>query len=283
MSAHRVGAVAHAAGACKIVLPHLHLCPAFTVDAARPVLPRCPAVATLDRRSTLLAGLGALVLSPSPAAAAANEAVTAGLSKYIRQKKLDRVDSYAAPLLEAQDQLVRIGRIMREYPSEIQPLRLPYGPPCVPCLWMGISKPWHGRVVQNHLAPAAVVDPAGARKQLRSGAFAGLRSSVRGVAEYAGRARGAEAGVALGAGFLNALEGLDVELLRASRSQEPLGEGIRPKFEACGTALAALLGAVPEEELESARRVLQVARSPSAETYDADPHQPEVDKLKQLL
>jgi len=130
---------------------------------------------------------------------------------------------------------------------------------------------------------SAVADPAEARRQLRSGAFAGLRSSVRGVAEYAGRARGTEAGAALGAGFLNALEGLDVELLRASRSQEPLGEGTRSKFEACSAALTALIGAVPEEELEAARRVLQVARNSAEGDNNADLNQTEVDKLKQLL
>jgi hypothetical protein len=43
-----------------------------------------------------------------------NDAVKAGLSRYIKKKKLERIDTYVAPLLAARDQLVRVGRVMRE-------------------------------------------------------------------------------------------------------------------------------------------------------------------------
>jgi hypothetical protein len=68
-----------------------------------------------QRRSFLLSlaaavGVGGALL-PLPSHAA-NEAVTAGLSKYIKQKKLDGIDTYVPPLLNAKDQLVRVGRVM---------------------------------------------------------------------------------------------------------------------------------------------------------------------------
>lgn len=45
-----------------------------------------------------------------------NDAVKAGLSRYVKKKKLERIDTYIAPLLEAKGQLVRVGRVMREPP-----------------------------------------------------------------------------------------------------------------------------------------------------------------------
>lgn len=43
---------------------------------------------------------------------AENSAVTSGLSKYVKRKKLDRIDTYIPPLLAAKGQLIRIGRVM---------------------------------------------------------------------------------------------------------------------------------------------------------------------------
>lgn len=71
-----------------------------------------PAPPPLLRRN-LLAALAALALA-GPARAAENGAVTASLGRYVKRKKLDAIDSYVAPLLAAQDQLVRIGRVMGE-------------------------------------------------------------------------------------------------------------------------------------------------------------------------
>ena len=43
---------------------------------------------------------------------AENEAITKGLGKYVKRKKLDRIDTYVPPLFRARDQLIRIGRVM---------------------------------------------------------------------------------------------------------------------------------------------------------------------------
>eukprot|EP00890_Picochlorum_soloecismus_P001367 jgi/Picsp_1/2230/NSC_05694-R1_hypothetical protein CHLNCDRAFT_58696 [Chlorella variabilis] len=49
---------------------------------------------------------------------AENEAITRGLGKYVKRKKLDRIDSYVPPLFRARDQLIRIGRVMLQSPTE---------------------------------------------------------------------------------------------------------------------------------------------------------------------
>ena len=41
-----------------------------------------------------------------------NTAVTMSLNKYIKKKKLDRIDTYIPPLLNARSQLIRTGRVM---------------------------------------------------------------------------------------------------------------------------------------------------------------------------
>ena len=48
-------------------------------------------------------------------------AVQAGLAKYVKRKRMDRVDTYLPPLLQARDQLVRIGRVMRECAPALLP------------------------------------------------------------------------------------------------------------------------------------------------------------------
>jgi hypothetical protein len=185
-----------------------------------------------------------------PAAAAViggggpNSAVTAGLQRYVRKKKLDAIDSYLAPLLNARDQLVRIGRVMMK-------------------------------------------DPAGARKQLRSGAFAGVRDSVRAMGEFAAREQGQEAGAALVSGFLGGLEALDQQLLLAARGDVAAGEAAQAKLAACSAAPEALLAAAPEEAMAQARRVVEGAqRGVDAEGGEgsgaaADPA--ELARLQQLL
>jgi hypothetical protein len=57
-----------------------------------------------------------------PSTQAENKEVTKGLKRYIRKKKLDNIDSYIPPLLEAKGQLIRVGRVMREC-SPLPPLK----------------------------------------------------------------------------------------------------------------------------------------------------------------
>jgi hypothetical protein len=83
-----------------------------------------PSVARRDlmlAASALLASLPSLA-QPAAAAAAGNDAVTAGLKRYVRKKKLDAIDSYLAPLLNAKDQLVRVGRVMLQDPAAARQL-----------------------------------------------------------------------------------------------------------------------------------------------------------------
>lgn len=78
----------------------------------------------LPRRAALGAALAA-VAAPwllSDAALADNDAVKAGLSKYVKKKKLERIDTYIAPLLEARDQLIRVGRVMLQDPADARQL-----------------------------------------------------------------------------------------------------------------------------------------------------------------
>jgi hypothetical protein len=68
------------------------------------------------RRDLLLAitasALSLTLASPKESRAAENAAVTSSLGRYVKRKKLDRIDSYVAPLLTAREQLIRIGRVM---------------------------------------------------------------------------------------------------------------------------------------------------------------------------
>lgn len=36
-------------------------------------------------------------------------------NRYVKKKKLERLDTYVPPLLEARGQLIRVGRVMREW------------------------------------------------------------------------------------------------------------------------------------------------------------------------
>ena len=54
----------------------------------------------------------ALLPTPAPQD---NDAVKAGLNRYVKKKKLERLDTYVPPLLEARGQLIRVGRVMREW------------------------------------------------------------------------------------------------------------------------------------------------------------------------
>ncbi|KAI8102227.1 hypothetical protein M9435_005833 [Picochlorum sp. BPE23] len=73
----------------------------------------------LTKRGLLVSSLISFLTSRgSECRAAENPAVTRGLSKYVKKKKLDKIDSYLPPLFLARDQLIRVGRVMLQSPSD---------------------------------------------------------------------------------------------------------------------------------------------------------------------
>ena len=62
------------------------------------------------------------VMGESAAWAGGNPAVTRGLGKYVKKKKLDKIDTYLPPLFLARDQLIRVGRVMLQSPAEAREL-----------------------------------------------------------------------------------------------------------------------------------------------------------------
>ncbi|PRW45473.1 autophagy-related 16 [Chlorella sorokiniana] len=93
-------------------------------DGAAAEQPQPQQQAALPRRSALAAALAAAAapwLASGPALAD-NDAVKAGLAKYVKKKKLERLDSYVPPLLAARDQLIRIGRVMLQDPANARQL-----------------------------------------------------------------------------------------------------------------------------------------------------------------
>ena len=58
-------------------------------------------------------GLAAVALP----AFADNAAVTGSLSRYVKRKRTESIETYVPPVLAARDQLIRVGRIMRELGS----------------------------------------------------------------------------------------------------------------------------------------------------------------------
>lgn len=62
------------------------------------------------------------MMGESAAWAGGNPAVTRGLGKYVKKKKLDKIDTYLPPLFLARDQLIRVGRVMLQSPAEAREL-----------------------------------------------------------------------------------------------------------------------------------------------------------------
>ncbi|KAL4439481.1 hypothetical protein ABPG77_008810 [Micractinium sp. CCAP 211/92] len=84
-----------------------------------------PAVAqSLPRRAALAASLvgAAAPWLFTSAALADNEAIKAGINRYVKKKKLERLDTYVPPLLEARGQLIRVGRVMLQDPAAARQL-----------------------------------------------------------------------------------------------------------------------------------------------------------------
>lgn len=73
---------------------------------------------------------------------------------------------------------------------------------------------------------------------LRSGAFSGLRASVRALGDYAAeRSLGKDAAGALVTGFFVELEGLDFELLKAVREGRTATDDAQQRLNGTITAL----------------------------------------------
>ncbi|KAL4517026.1 hypothetical protein Ndes2437B_g06647 [Nannochloris sp. 'desiccata'] len=75
-----------------------------------------------DLLLTVAASALATLAFPRESCAAENAAVTSSLGRYVKRKKLDRIDSYVAPLLTAREQLIRIGRVMGASPKDARQL-----------------------------------------------------------------------------------------------------------------------------------------------------------------
>lgn len=109
-------------------------------------------------------------------------------------------------------------------------------------------------------------DATSARALLRSGAFRGVRESVRAVGEYATEA--GQPGGDLVASFLRELEAFDARMRVAEREQEKKGDdddtentenNNKGAEEAAVAALDALVATVPSETVERARQVVASA------------------------
>lgn len=131
----------------------------------------------------------------------------------------------------------------------------------------------------------AVADPKNARSLLRSGAFAGLRASVRAIGDYAAeRGAGKEAGNALVTGFFKELEGLDQVLLAAERSEDP-SEGrelARERLDKTIAALDKVIESVPPEALNNAQRVVSSLKTVGELEENAGEKELDAAELKRL-
>lgn len=92
----------------------IHRCAitSFLQSASSPSSTAPTGIFRRDLLLTLAASVVATLGSPKESSAAENAAVTSSLGRYVKRKKLDRIDSYVAPLLNAREQLIRIGRVM---------------------------------------------------------------------------------------------------------------------------------------------------------------------------
>lgn len=87
--------------------------------------PVSTAALNCDRRTALMSAATAIFTLADVQASLAvesNPAVTAGLNKYIKKKKLDSIDTYVPQLLEARNQLVRTERVMIQDPASARSL-----------------------------------------------------------------------------------------------------------------------------------------------------------------
>ena len=170
-----------------------------------------------------------LTCADANASSGGNPDVVRGLGKYVKKKKLDKIDTYLPPLFLARDQLVRVERV-------------------------------------------SLQSPADARQQLRSGAFSGLRDTVRSVGEYISREKNDEAlGKRLVAGFFKELEAIDFALLNATRSETLDVQGIRSHVDGCVKAIDALVAQLPEDIVSKAQGVAKaVSEAEEQQDFPSD-------------
>jgi hypothetical protein len=172
----------------------------------------------------------------------------------VKRKKLERLDTYIAPLLEAKGQLVRVGRVMRECAAAAAAISSLQFPAFSSLLWDAGSDATAAVVALPLLVllcscrapsahatpqlplPSAVQDAGEARQLLRSGVFAGLRDNVRSLGEYASQRAGDDSGRELVRGFFKELEGFDSELRKAQRE----GAGVEEARKRLDGTVAAL-------------------------------------------
>ncbi|KAG6547478.1 hypothetical protein Mapa_010926 [Marchantia paleacea] len=173
---------------------------------------------TFERRAVLTALIGASITSFGNDTQAAN--VPGALSKYIKRKKLDPLETYVPTILLAQSQFQEVDGRLEGEASKL----------------------------------------ADARSLLRNGPAASLRTDIRAVAQYAaesGNDGGASAAVDQ---CLSALEDLDGLLFQASRSQEAPIEKMRQRLSTAVTAIDRLLATVPAAILEKGKAVAKAYR-----------------------
>jgi hypothetical protein len=177
---------------------------------------------------SVLGGTWTWTCADANASSGGNPDVVRGLGKYVKKKKLDKIDTYLPPLFLARDQLVRVERV-------------------------------------------SLQSPADARQQLRSGAFSGLRDTVRSVGEYISREKNDEAlGKRLVAGFFKELEAIDFALLSATRSETLDVPGIRSHVDGCVKAIDALVAQLPEDIVSKAQGVAKAVSEAEEQDFSTD-------------
>jgi len=106
---------------------------------------------------------------------------------------------------------------------------------------------------------------------LRSGAFSGIRQSVRALGEYAAEhGAGKDGGGKLVTEFFQELEALDFELFQAVREDTQLGEGATRHLHGTIVSLDRLLAVVPTQAMEQANAVIDSLKNEEEETLSVE-------------
>ncbi|KAK9839201.1 hypothetical protein WJX81_001001 [Elliptochloris bilobata] len=109
--------------------------------------------------------------------------------------------------------------------------------------------------------------PAELRKQLRNGAFLGVRENIRAVGEWAAAGRPGDdqrQASQLVAAVFSTLQGFDQELDQAAREGRAVALAAGERLAEATAALDALLATVPEPLLERAQHVAAAVAAPAA-------------------
>ncbi|BBM98859.1 hypothetical protein MPTK1_1g16780 [Marchantia polymorpha subsp. ruderalis] len=173
---------------------------------------------TFERRALLTALIGGSISSFGNDAQASD--VPGALSKYIKRKKLDPLETYVPTILLAQSQFQEVDGRLEGEASKF----------------------------------------ADARSLLRNGPAASLRTDIRAVAQYAAESGNERVASAAVDQCLSALEDLDGLLFQASRSQDAPIEKMRQRLSTAVTAIDRLLATVPAAILEKGKAVAKAYR-----------------------